>query len=482
MGPARFVHDFRAVLLLTLAGCATHVPRPVHTAASGAPEMPWQPPAGEAAGRKVALARLQADVQLPPDGEALDLAGAIDLALRNSPRTRQAWSAARATAAQVGVARAGAFPQFTLDGQAETQHTQFSSTLAIDRTDVGLGVQLSWLLFDSGGQRARVAEARQALLASNWAHDAALQDVVLQVEQAWYRTLDARAQVEAAQNTADEAAQNLGSAQARMDAGLATRADLLQAQTARSQAQLGLESARGQERVMRGTLATALGLPPTSTLNIGSLPQDLDIDGQTGRIEDLLQKAADMRPDLAAAAYGLDQADSRLRQARAAGLPSLSLFASDSPTWYLDLLGGAPPSFGNNYTAGLSVSTPLFEGLKIHNQVAAAKAQLDVARSTLQAARQQADLDVWTSFATVQTAAQRVRTARELLASATESQHVAQARYDQGVGNILELLGAQSALAAARAQEAQARADWLLAVAQLAHDTGALGPALGESP
>ena len=36
---------------------------------------------------------------------------------------------------------------------------------------------------------------------------------------------------------------------------------------------------------------------------------------------------------------------------------------------------------------------------------------------------------------------------------------------------------AQSTLASARAQEVQARADWLLALAQLAHDTGALGPA-----
>ena len=89
---------------------------------------------------------------------------------------------------------------------------------------------------------------------------------------------------------------------------------------------------------------------------------------------------------------------------------------------------------------------------------------------------QQAVLSVWTSYQGVRTAVQRVRTARDLLRSAEESAQVAQGRYKEGVGSILDVLTAQSALASSRAQEVQARADWLLAVASLAHDTGSLGP------
>jgi len=76
----------------------------------------------------------------------------------------------------------------------------------------------------------------------------------------------------------------------------------------------------------------------------------------------------------------------------------------------------------------------------------------------------------------VRTAAQRVRTAQDLLASASESEQMAAGRYKEGVGSILDVLTAQSALASARAQEVQARGDWLLSVASLAHDTGSLGP------
>ena len=63
---------------------------------------------------------------------------------------------------------------------------------------------------------------------------------------------------------------------------------------------------------------------------------------------------------------------------------------------------------------------------------------------------------------------------RDLLASAQESANVAAERYRAGVGNIIDLLTAEAALEVARAQEVQARADWFVAVAQLAHDTGTL--------
>ncbi|MHB8839182.1 MAG: TolC family protein, partial [Gemmatimonadaceae bacterium] len=82
---------------------------------------------------------------------------------------------------------------------------------------------------------------------------------------------------------------------------------------------------------------------------------------------------------------------------------------------------------------------------------------------------------VWTSYWMLQTATQRVATARDLLTSATRSEEVARGRYAEGVGSILDLLTAQSALADARAQAIQSRWTWYAALAQLARDAGVLG-------
>ena len=76
------------------------------------------------------------------------------------------------------------------------------------------------------------------------------------------------------------------------------------------------------------------------------------------------------------------------------------------------------------------------------------------------------------SYQALLTAAQRVRTSADLLASAGSNQDVALGRYRAGAGSILELLTAQSALEDARAQDVQARADWLAAVAGLARARG----------
>jgi outer membrane protein TolC len=67
-----------------------------------------------------------------------------------------------------------------------------------------------------------------------------------------------------------------------------------------------------------------------------------------------------------------------------------------------------------------------------------------------------------------------VLTAEDLLASAQQSSEVALGRYRAGVGTVLDLLAAQTALADARAQRVQSRLAWSVSLAQLTHDAGLL--------
>ncbi len=120
------------------------------------------------------------------------------------------------------------------------------------------------------------------------------------------------------------------------------------------------------------------------------------------------------------------------------------------------------------------VSYPLFTGFKTYHDVEQAKADADVARARVDDLSQQVMLQVWTSYYALETAAKQVATSRDFLASASQSADVAGGRYKAGVGSVLDLLSAQSALASARAQEVQARASWFLALTQLARDTGVL--------
>ena len=453
-------------------------------AVSESPARPWQPPA--------AASEVPPPPPAPPIPEKwtkantiLTLPEILDLALRNNPSTRAAWFQARAAAAELGSKRSEYFPEVDLGGNLTRQKatTSFPPRVTYFLTTYGPTATLSMLLLDFGGRSGDVEEARQALYSANWTHDAAIQNVVLLVEQAYYQYLDAKGLRDAAQASLKEAQTSYEVARGRHDAGVSTIADVLQAKTALSQAQLSLETVTGQIQTIRGALATALGFPASVAslpVDIGDLPERLDVGSADRAVDDLIDAAQRERPDLAAARADAAKAEAHVRTIRSEGLPVLRASGTANRTYYT---GAASGPFSTNYTGALQLSVPLFTGFRNHYDTLEAKEQAEASKAQLETLRQQVILQVWTSYFDLKTAGQKVQTARDLLDSARQSQEVALGRYRNGVGSILDLLTAQSALAAARAQDVQALSDWFQAVAQLAHDTGALGPpAAAASP
>jgi outer membrane protein len=470
-----------AIGAITAAGCAHNPPKVYGSpGASPAPETPWKPPARAVEKqREAARAAAEADKSaplVPPDLAAnlpnLTLAEIVNIALRNSTQTRQAWAQALAAAAAYGSERGSYFPQIGANGSVDWQKNPLGGgRLASGERTYSANGTLSWLLFDFGGRGASVEQMREALFAADWTHSAAIQGVILQVEQAYYNYFAAKALLAAQQATMTEAQTNLSAADDRHSAGLATIADVLQARTALSQATLVLETLQGQIMTTRGILATAMGLPADTDfdvdLPIGAPP----IEHMTKSVEDYLDIAMRERPDLAAARAQALQATARVRSARAERLPSISANGTIGRLYLNDVSN----SRGNDtYNVSIGVSFPLFAGGSFHYNVLQAKAEADAARAYARGIQDLVTLQVWTSYYDLQTADQRVRTSDDLLASATQNQEVAAGRYKAGVGSILDLLTAQSLLEDARAQQVQARADWWLAAAQLAHDTGTL--------
>jgi len=483
-------------LALAVAGCA-HAPNGAETVPSAA-DRPWEPPAELLAGSNVstegseptpapagagggtgtpAITTAQALAALP--GGKLDLPLAIDLALRNSPRTRTTWLAARAAAAEVGSQRAQLYPDLNLTGTAQRQKgTVGGGQFAFQQTTLVPAVDITWLLLDFGGRSADVAEARESLVAANFTHNQEIQDVILDVSQAFYQYVSARALRDAARADVEGARANLEAADRRHEAGLATVADTLQAKTAVSVAQLAMLTAEGSMNVIRGALATAMGLPADLPVDAAPLDEEVPVVAAGQGIEEALDRALANRPELLAARAEARAARERIAQERADGLPTLSLVGSDNRLYYRT--PDRDPS--TNYAASLQVRVPLFAGFEHRHDVERARAEAGEESARTEALANRVRLEVWTSYYDLQTAAQRFATAQDLLASADASAGVAAGRYHEGVGSILDLLAAQSALANARAQKILARADWLLGLARLAHDTGTLAAAGPAAP
>lgn len=450
-----------ALALLLVTACAS-VDNP---GTASAPNATWTPPAS-------AVPPVTAFPAAPPANTTLSLADVVNVALANNPATREAWLNARTAEANLGSRRSAYYPEVDLNATAGRTVIGASANPAASSTTVAPSLSLSYLLFDFGGRAATVEEARQTLIAADFEHNQVLQDVVLTAEQSYFQLLGAKALLDAQAATVKERQAELNTAEGRHSGGLATIADVLQARTALSQAQLTYETIEGNLRTIEGTLATAMGLPATTRFDLGTLPANVATEETTHAVDTLIAQATTDRPALAAARADAERARAHVEEVRSAYLPSVTVNSSAGRTFYL-----APSYVGgtNAVSAGLGLRFPLFTGWRNVFDVRAARLQAELAQEDVRDLTQQIGLQVWSSYYALQTARQRIATSRDLLNSAQESVNVASARYREGVGTILDVLTAESSLETARAQEVQARADYLLALAELAHATGKLG-------
>ena len=405
----------------------------------------------------------------------LSLADVVDLALCNNPQTRSLWASSRAQAAQVGVSTSAYLP--TLSAQASvTQYFPVTGNQVQDNyTSKNASLSANYLLYDFGGRSATLENSKQLLIAVNATRDATLQSNYLAAVQGYYALLSARASVLSYIAAETSARESLAAAQARYQAGVATPVDKLQAQTTLSQATFNRINAEGNERNAQGTLATLMGFDATQVYTlqpVSDATPDPVIEQDIGQ---LITEARQKRPDLAAAESQIKAAEAQLDATRATGRPSITLGAMTGVTDVTNL----PDS--RNSSMGVTLSVPLFSGYKTTYQSRAAEAQLEGRVAERDRLANQVALDVWKAYQGMLSNSQALRSADDLVAAAEQSEKMVLGRYKAGIGNILDTLTAQSALANAHQQRVSALYNFLTSRFALAQAIGQLDLTLTAS-
>ena len=472
------------VFLATLGGCKRDLPElgPMKYAPPASGKM-WKP-TPDALPEALPAEKLPG---IPPELQAsakqLALVQLVDVALRINPSTQQAWGQARVAAADWAVARGEYYPTVSGDVAGYGGNTGGGDLSGVMGQ---VGLSLNYLLLDFGGREARVASARQALIAANWNHNQAIQDVLRNVPQAYYTYIGNKALVRAAEINLKEAKTSLHATEQRRRAGVSTIADVLQAKANMEEVLFTLVSARGSVEIGRGRLATAVGWPANMAFDVAGEPEPLPLDRIDRNIKNLIQLAQHDRPELTAVRAAVSQKEAGLRLAEADLWPKLT--ATGSVGWSgIDAKSsdwGDLDGSGTSYFGGLQLQIPLFEGFALRNRVQKAKADLEAARAALKVKEESVISDVWDAYYNFRTAGQQLETSESLLESATQSYEVSLARYKAGAADIVELLNAQSLLAKSRAQQVRARTDLYTSYAELLHAIGAELPTntFGGSP
>ena len=408
-----------------------------------------------------------------------NLAQLIDIAESNNPDTRAAWQQIKARAAALGVARSELYPTLvaTATGRTFLNPPLLYSTFVLQ--DIALfetAVHMDYTLIDFGARRSEIDVEKARLLAANLRFNNEHLVLIYQVSHAYYNLLNAIGLRKAAEVNLEDAQALADAAEDRMNHGLATLPDVLEAKAAAAKAEYDLQSARGNEDSAFGDLATILTATPTERFQVQDL-NDLKIPDRLDQsVEDAIETAMRQRPDLLANIARVRAANAEIRNARTAYFPKIEF---EGEKGWLRARGQQEkyaPTYGAtwDYDAQLNMKWTIFDGLKRESRLAAAKAEKREAEQDVHAQEDQISDHVWSDYAAAQTALEQRRAAASLLSAADESYQAATESYKDGVRNILDVLSAEKALAEARAADVTARAQVLQTFTSLAFRTGDL--------
>jgi TolC family type I secretion outer membrane protein len=399
--------------------------------------------------------------------DALGLADVVELALCGNPQTREVWANARYQEAQVAVAKTAYLP--TVNGTLGVTRSLSDRVGTVSPLDSkNAAITLSYLIYDFGARSATLESARQLLAAAAATQDNTVQTVFLAAVQAFYQVQAAQAALASVKDAERSAQESLKAATLRSKVGSGAPADRLQAQTAYSQAVLNRIQAEGTLRSAQGALANVLGRDANSPIVLiatGSISLPADFERE---VDALIATARERRPDLLAAEAQVRAAQANVDAVRASDRPTLT-FGASATNSRSDVL-----VLGNTYNLSLNLNVPIYSGHAPAYRVSAAEAQVDTKLAQRDRLQRQVALDVWNAYQNLQTASQSLRSTADLVNSAEQSERVASARYQAGVGSLLDVLVAQSALASARQQRVQAAYNWNIYRATLAQAMGSL--------
>ncbi len=406
--------------------------------------------------------------QAPP---SLSLAEARQIALRNHPRIASAALVAQASKFAINGVRSAYFPTVSANiTGVGSEHDSVLSAGAVTTSSIfnraATGVVASQLLTDFGRTASLEESAKLRNASQNQNVTNTRAQVLIDVQQAYYQALASESVLGVAKATLDLRRLTLRQVKALAQGGLKSTLDVSFAQVSVSQAELDLFRAENDAKASHARLSAALGYERDQPFSLSDEPLPPSLDPN---VDSLIETAITQRPDLAALRLNRDAlsryavAEMQLRNPTivAAGVAGVAPLRDDR----------LPETYS---AVGVNVNIPvlnggLFKARREEAESRAAAAGKDVQDLSVQIAR-----EVRVAWLDANDAFQRLDVTARMVAEANEALRLAQARYDNGLGSIVELNQALLNQTSAEITSATAKYEYLSRRSALTYAMGDL--------
>ncbi len=339
------------------------------------------------------------------------------------------------------------------------------------------------VLFDGLSNIASLSQSNNNLESAKLILERLKQEIVFRTISLYYSVIEIEQLLNVRDQDVKQQQKNLETIEERNRLGAVTLADVYQQQVQLGNAELEMIRTQNNLEISKSNLLYFLGL---DVLDEYEFSKDLsqedklsiitDVESDFKRISDLVNQAHSYRKDLISKQLDLESAYDEVTIARSGHFPRLTGSAG---------FGSSANTFDNifeskRYSAGLTLSIPIFSGFRVNNLVQFAEVRSMNAELELSDLKRKIKQEIQQSLLDLQAATKALVVSEKNVKAAEENLKIEQEKYSLGAGKLLDVLIANTFYTNAKTNYINTQFNYIRLSEQLKYDLGILDHTMYE--
>jgi outer membrane protein TolC len=409
---------------------------------------------------------------------SLSLDGVIQYAFQNNKEIKIKAMELDAGKAIILGARSNFLPKLNVNsGYTYNASVLNIGSLAGTKKDIGIftgyqndnmaGISVDQIVYNGGANKTQFNRAKLNLRIQEQTLKIQQEDVALDAERLYYGALLANEVEKIAQNLVDLAEEHYEETKKKYDAGTVSRFDVLQSKVQISKLIPQLIRAKTAGDLISAELRKLLGLKMDDVIFLTDKLEYLTIKITE---KEAVQMAALNNPEMLLQLLGVNMENLGIELAKASDRPQVS--AGVSYGFHSNDVIDMFDDKHENWSAGVSVTIPIFDGFSSKSKVDEAKVRYAQSLLSKENLDDEIAVRVRRGMLDLKKAQALIDSQKDNIEEAKEALRISQVRYDNGEGTNLDVLEAQVSLGQVEKNYSEGIFDYLMAVAFLSRTLG----------
>lgn len=291
--------------------------------------------------------------------------------------------------------------------------------------------------------------------------------IITDLTTAYYSVLFAKSAVHVAEEALQSAQKNLDQVTKFYEVGKSSRFDVLRAEVQLANIKPQLISAKNGFRLAESRLRMIMGIDESVELNYLEKLELTYSELTEKSYDELIDIALSTRPEIAMMRDQKKISEKQVAIAKGAFMPSVIFGTSYQYQGQRDDFGFESGDFNKSFSSSISISIPLFNGMKNSSKLQQSKIALKEADYQAESVEQGIRLEVKAAYFSMQEALEKVQTQKKTIEQAKEAQRLARLMYSEGSSTQLDVLNADLAVQQAQMNYSQSLLEYNIALSNL---------------